>query len=202
MNLSRSTRLELGKFHTSATGKSQLWGKVEDYQTSKKDFKNFKDNLVYFWDTLVAECENGPLFEPDSAPVIPYFVLSLFQGGFFDTQKLEDLHQRNRLEKHKIPRNTYIKSLKNLCDFLFGSRRNPVKLACGQVIVLQSVASVAARKEGEVEDYQTSKKDFMNFKDNLVYFWVTLVAECENGPLFEPDSAPIFPYLVLSLLRL
>lgn len=39
-------------------------GEVEDYQTSKKkDFKNFKDNLVYFWDTLVAECENGPLFD-------------------------------------------------------------------------------------------------------------------------------------------
>lgn len=37
---------------------------MEDYQTSKKkDFKNFKDNLVYFWDTLVAECENGPLFD-------------------------------------------------------------------------------------------------------------------------------------------
>nr|XP_016464326.1 PREDICTED: sister-chromatid cohesion protein 3 isoform X3 [Nicotiana tabacum] len=39
-------------------------GEVEDYQSSKKkDFNNFKDNLVYFWDTLVAECENGPLFD-------------------------------------------------------------------------------------------------------------------------------------------
>lgn len=39
-------------------------GEVEDYQSSKKkDFKNFKDNLVYFWDTLVGECENGPLFD-------------------------------------------------------------------------------------------------------------------------------------------
>ncbi|KAH6766345.1 sister-chromatid cohesion protein 3 [Perilla frutescens var. hirtella] len=36
---------------------------VEDYQSSKRDFKNFKDNLVYFWDNLVSECQNGPLFD-------------------------------------------------------------------------------------------------------------------------------------------
>ncbi|KAL3368805.1 hypothetical protein AABB24_009562 [Solanum stoloniferum] len=48
------------------------------------------------------------------------------------------------------------------------------------------VALVNMAKRGEVEDYQTSKKkDFKNFKDNLVYFWDTLVAECENGPLFD-----------------
>ncbi|PHT68476.1 Sister-chromatid cohesion protein 3 [Capsicum chinense] len=48
------------------------------------------------------------------------------------------------------------------------------------------VALVNMAKRGEVEDYQTSKKkDFKNFKDNLIYFWDTLVAECENGPLFD-----------------
>ncbi|GAB2283024.1 peptidyl-prolyl cis-trans isomerase precursor [Dionaea muscipula] len=39
-------------------------GQVEDYQSSKrKDFNNFKDNLVYFWDNLVSECQNGQLFD-------------------------------------------------------------------------------------------------------------------------------------------
>ncbi|XP_052211559.1 sister-chromatid cohesion protein 3 [Diospyros lotus] len=39
-------------------------GQVEDYQSSKKkEFKNFKDNLASFWDNLVTECQNGPLFD-------------------------------------------------------------------------------------------------------------------------------------------
>lgn len=39
-------------------------GQVEDYQSSKKkEFQNFKDNLVSFWDYLVVECQNGPLFD-------------------------------------------------------------------------------------------------------------------------------------------
>ncbi|KAJ0113315.1 hypothetical protein Patl1_01119 [Pistacia atlantica] len=39
-------------------------GEVEDYQSSKKkEFKNFKDNLISFWDNLVVECQNGPLFD-------------------------------------------------------------------------------------------------------------------------------------------
>ncbi|XP_077232423.1 sister-chromatid cohesion protein 3 [Tasmannia lanceolata] len=39
-------------------------GKVEDYYNSKrKEFKNFKENLVSFWDNLVIECQNGPLFD-------------------------------------------------------------------------------------------------------------------------------------------
>ncbi|KAK6141303.1 hypothetical protein DH2020_024939 [Rehmannia glutinosa] len=38
-------------------------GEVEDCQSSKRDFKNFKDNLEYFLDTLVSECQNGPLFD-------------------------------------------------------------------------------------------------------------------------------------------
>ncbi|KAG4120112.1 hypothetical protein ERO13_D11G123600v2 [Gossypium hirsutum] len=41
-------------------------GEIEDYQGSKKkEFKNFKENLVSFWDTLVIECQNGPLFDKD-----------------------------------------------------------------------------------------------------------------------------------------
>ncbi|XP_010914380.1 sister-chromatid cohesion protein 3 isoform X2 [Elaeis guineensis] len=39
-------------------------GKVEDYYNSKqKDLKNFKENLASFWDNLVLECQNGPLFD-------------------------------------------------------------------------------------------------------------------------------------------
>ncbi|KAI4341717.1 hypothetical protein MLD38_026407 [Melastoma candidum] len=39
-------------------------GLVEDFQTSKrKEFKNFKENLLAFWDNLVLECQNGPLFD-------------------------------------------------------------------------------------------------------------------------------------------
>ncbi|GMH27785.1 hypothetical protein Nepgr_029628 [Nepenthes gracilis] len=39
-------------------------GEVDDYQGSKrKEFTNFKENLVYFWDNLVIECQNGPLFD-------------------------------------------------------------------------------------------------------------------------------------------
>lgn len=39
-------------------------GEVEDYQSSKKkEFKNFKDNLTSFWDNLVIERQNGPLFD-------------------------------------------------------------------------------------------------------------------------------------------
>ncbi|KAL5706127.1 peptidyl-prolyl cis-trans isomerase precursor [Ranunculus cassubicifolius] len=37
---------------------------LEDYHSSKrKEFKNFKENLVTFWDNLVIECQNGPLFD-------------------------------------------------------------------------------------------------------------------------------------------
>lgn len=44
----------------------ELQGEIEDYQGSKKkEFKNFKENLVSFWDNLVTECQNGPLFDKD-----------------------------------------------------------------------------------------------------------------------------------------
>ncbi|KAF5175680.1 Cohesin subunit sa-3 [Thalictrum thalictroides] len=39
-------------------------GEVEDYHSSKrKELKNFKENLVLFWDNMVIECQNGPLFD-------------------------------------------------------------------------------------------------------------------------------------------
>ncbi|KAL8143634.1 hypothetical protein V2J09_016666 [Rumex salicifolius] len=39
-------------------------GEVDDYQSSKrKSFNHFKDNLVYFWDSLAIECQNGPLLD-------------------------------------------------------------------------------------------------------------------------------------------
>ncbi|XWS31645.1 hypothetical protein CRYUN_Cryun23aG0094100 [Craigia yunnanensis] len=41
-------------------------GEVEDFQSlKKKEVKNFKENLVSFWDNLVVECQNGPLFDKD-----------------------------------------------------------------------------------------------------------------------------------------
>ncbi|XVF73244.1 hypothetical protein PTKIN_Ptkin12aG0185900 [Pterospermum kingtungense] len=41
-------------------------GEVEDYQScKKKESKNFEENLVSFWDNLVVECQNGPLFNKD-----------------------------------------------------------------------------------------------------------------------------------------
>uniref|UniRef100_A0A1J3K5K3 Sister-chromatid cohesion protein 3 n=1 Tax=Noccaea caerulescens TaxID=107243 RepID=A0A1J3K5K3_NOCCA len=39
-------------------------GEIEDYQSSKKkELKNFKENLVSFWNNLISECQNGPLFD-------------------------------------------------------------------------------------------------------------------------------------------
>ncbi|KAK6239286.1 hypothetical protein QUC31_004755 [Theobroma cacao] len=50
------------------------------------------------------------------------------------------------------------------------------------------VALVNLARKGEVEDYQSSKrKEFRNFKENLVSFWDNLVVECQNGPLFDKD---------------
>ncbi|CAN1851747.1 Sister-chromatid cohesion protein 3, partial [Linum perenne] len=48
------------------------------------------------------------------------------------------------------------------------------------------VALVNLARQGEVEDHQSLKrKDFRNFRDNLVFFWDNLVVECQNGPLFD-----------------
>ncbi|KAK6940896.1 STAG protein, partial [Dillenia turbinata] len=59
-------------------------GEVEDYLTSKrKELKNFKDNLVTFWDTLVIECQNGPLFDQvlfDNTPPRVYRQVASMMG--------------------------------------------------------------------------------------------------------------------------
>jgi cohesin complex subunit SA-1/2 len=39
-------------------------GNIEDYLGSKqKDLKNFKENLLVFLDSLILECQDGPLFD-------------------------------------------------------------------------------------------------------------------------------------------
>ncbi|KAL5983962.1 hypothetical protein ACLOJK_018064 [Asimina triloba] len=49
--------------HPRATIESHQ-GVVEDYYNSKRrEHKNFKENLASFWDNLVVECQNGPLFD-------------------------------------------------------------------------------------------------------------------------------------------
>ncbi|KAL1226305.1 Sister-chromatid cohesion protein 3 [Cardamine amara subsp. amara] len=48
------------------------------------------------------------------------------------------------------------------------------------------VALVNLARDGEIEDYQSSKKkELKNFKENLVSFWNHLILECQNGPLFD-----------------
>lgn len=37
---------------------------IEDHYNSKsRELKTFKENLALFWDTLVLECQNEPLFD-------------------------------------------------------------------------------------------------------------------------------------------
>jgi cohesin complex subunit SA-1/2 len=51
---------------------------VEDnYNSKRKDLKNFKENLVSFWDTLVLECQNGPLFDDILLQKIKDYVVAL-----------------------------------------------------------------------------------------------------------------------------
>ncbi|KAK3120632.1 hypothetical protein QOZ80_9AG0691210 [Eleusine coracana subsp. coracana] len=53
-------------------------GLVEDnYNSKQKDLKNFKENLVSFWDNLVLECQNGPLFDDILFQKIKDYVIAL-----------------------------------------------------------------------------------------------------------------------------
>nr|CAB3490450.1 unnamed protein product [Digitaria exilis] len=53
-------------------------GLVEDnYSSKQKDIKNFKENLVTFWDSLVLECQNGPLFDDILFQKIKDYVVAL-----------------------------------------------------------------------------------------------------------------------------
>jgi cohesin complex subunit SA-1/2 len=48
---------------------------VEDnYSAKQKDLKHFKENLVSFWDSLVFECQNGPLFDDIFQKIKDYVV--------------------------------------------------------------------------------------------------------------------------------
>ncbi|KAG2559018.1 hypothetical protein PVAP13_8NG075300 [Panicum virgatum] len=53
-------------------------GLVEDnYSTKQKDLKHFKENLVTFWDSLVLECQNGPLFDDTLFQKVKDYVVAL-----------------------------------------------------------------------------------------------------------------------------
>ncbi|OMP06606.1 Armadillo-like helical [Corchorus olitorius] len=62
------------------------------------------------------------------------------------------------------------------------------------------VALVNLARNGEVEDYQSSKrKEFKNFKENLCSFLDNLVIECQNGPLFDKDLFDKFLDYIIAL---
>ncbi|GJZ58932.1 sister-chromatid cohesion protein 3 [Tanacetum coccineum] len=53
-------------------------GTTEDFQSSKKkEFRSFKENLVSFWDNLVSECQNGPLFDQVLFDKCMHYVIAL-----------------------------------------------------------------------------------------------------------------------------
>ncbi|XP_020192435.1 sister-chromatid cohesion protein 3 [Aegilops tauschii subsp. strangulata] len=53
-------------------------GLVDDnYSSKRKDLKNFKENLVTFWDSLVLECQNGPLFDDNLFTTIKDYVVAI-----------------------------------------------------------------------------------------------------------------------------
>jgi len=57
---------------------TSIQGLVEDnYNSKQKDLKNFKENLVSFWDNLVVECQNGPLFDSILFQKIKDYVVAL-----------------------------------------------------------------------------------------------------------------------------
>lgn len=51
---------------------------MEDYLGSKqKDVRNFKDNLLMFWDILVRESQEGPLFDQQLMEKCMDYVIAL-----------------------------------------------------------------------------------------------------------------------------
>jgi cohesin complex subunit SA-1/2 len=56
---------------------------VEDnYNSKQKDLKNFKENLISFWDNLVLECQNGPLLDDILCQKIKDYVIVLSSPPF------------------------------------------------------------------------------------------------------------------------
>ncbi|KAG2563875.1 hypothetical protein PVAP13_8KG371000 [Panicum virgatum] len=83
-------------------------GLVEDnYSTKQKDLKHFKENLVIFWDSLVLECQNGPLFDDTLFQKIKDYVIALSCGQRETTQR-----QLNA-EKKKQSDGPLVESLNN-----------------------------------------------------------------------------------------
>ena len=57
-------------------------GNIEDYLGSKqKDLKNFKENLLVFLDSLILECQDGPLFDQ---VFMEKFLFHVLLQEFFD----------------------------------------------------------------------------------------------------------------------
>lgn len=53
-------------------------GEVEDcYNSKRKELKNFKENLISFWDNLVTESQNGPLFDENLFEKCMDYVIAL-----------------------------------------------------------------------------------------------------------------------------
>ena len=48
-----------------------------NHKSKRKDLKNFKENIVSFWDSLVLECQNGPLFDDSLFQKIKDYVVAL-----------------------------------------------------------------------------------------------------------------------------
>lgn len=49
----------------------------DNFSSKRKDLKNFKENLVTFWDSLVLECQNGPLFDDNLFTTIKDYVVAI-----------------------------------------------------------------------------------------------------------------------------
>lgn len=85
----------------------------------------------------------------------------------------------------KDPKHAMVELLTMLFEACGAKYRNQSDLLDETDVDDVVVALVNCAKRGEVEDYQNSKKEFKNFKENLESFWDNLVRECQHGPLFD-----------------
>lgn len=49
----------------------------DNFNSKQKELKIFKENLTSFWDNLVLECQNGPLFDKVLFEKIMDYVIAL-----------------------------------------------------------------------------------------------------------------------------
>jgi hypothetical protein len=81
-------------------------GNIEDYLGSKqKDLKNFKENLLVFLDSLILECQDGPLFDQVFMEKCIDYVIAL-SWLVFSTEHIPETRQ-------------YIKYYLYLCSIYF-----------------------------------------------------------------------------------